>query len=63
LIGATARITVDTPPGELGEALVHAETLIKYPVRALDETTTLRKGDQVRVVQVTNGRLIVTRIT
>lgn len=62
LIGLEARITVDTPPGQIGEAMVQADSIIKYPVRALDETVMLHKGDVVRVYDVVNGRLVVSKL-
>ncbi|GAB4512705.1 MAG: hypothetical protein OHK0046_12640 [Anaerolineae bacterium] len=59
LIGAQARITVDTPAGKVGEALVEADSLIKYPVQATSDDIALKKGDYVEVVNVQNGRLFV----
>lgn len=59
LIGTYARITVDTPPGRTGEALVEGESLIKYPVRATSDDIALKKGDYVEIVRVEKGRLYV----
>lgn len=59
LIGAFARMTVDTPPGQTGEALVESSSLIKYPVRAEGGEIALKKGDYVEIVRVEQGRLYV----
>lgn len=59
LIGTRARMTINTPAGKVGEALVEADSLIKYPVVSLDKETPLNKGDYVEVVDVMNGRLLV----
>ena len=59
LEGKLARITVNTPAGQTGEAMLEAETRMKYPVCAVDTTVTLQKGEMVRVVEVKNGRLYV----
>lgn len=62
LVGAQARITVNIPPGQVGEAMVTAKSVMKYPVVALDRELALHKGDIVQVEQVLNGRLVVTKI-
>ncbi len=56
LIGEFARITVDTPAGQVGEALVESDMVIKYAVRA---EVPLSKGDYVEIVDVEDGRLYV----
>jgi membrane protein implicated in regulation of membrane protease activity len=58
LIGSVARITVNTPAGQTGEALLEGEQLIKYPVRTLDGSA-LQKGDYVEVFEVREGKLFV----
>lgn len=61
LIGSTARVTVDTPAGRLGEALIEEPARMKYAVQHLRDEP-LEKGDMVRVVEVVNGRLHVRKI-
>lgn len=59
LIGTQARITVDTPAGQTGEALVEGDSFIKYAVRAASDEIALKKGDYVEIVNVENGRIYV----
>ena len=59
LIGTQARITVDTPAGQTGEALVEGDSFIKYAVRAANDEIALKKGDYVEIVNVENGRIYV----
>jgi membrane protein implicated in regulation of membrane protease activity len=59
LVGGFARVTVDTPAGQTGEALVEGDTLIKYPVRAVSDDVELKKGDYVEIIEVQGGRLYV----
>lgn len=61
LVGMTARVTVDTPAGKLGEALIEEPARMKYAVQHLQDEP-LEKGDMVRVVEVVNGRLHVRKI-
>ncbi|MEO1164537.1 MAG: NfeD family protein, partial [Chloroflexota bacterium] len=56
LVGTIARVTVDTPAGKLGEALLEEPERMKYPIRHIDDTP-LAKGDEVIVVKVEGGRL------
>lgn len=58
LIGQRARITVGGGGGALAEALVEAETLLKYPARTADDAP-LVHGDQVIIVGVEGGVLLV----
>lgn len=58
LVGVQARITVNTPAGKLGEALLEEPERMKYPVKHIHDEP-LEKGDIVTVVEVKNGRLIV----
>ena len=59
LIGAFARVTVNTPAGRTGEALVEGKSLLKYPVRVIGEGVELKKGDYVEIVEVRSGCLYV----
>lgn len=61
LIGETARITVNTPAGRTGEALVEDKERIKYAVRNLADEP-LNKGDIVVIEDVRAGRLYVRKI-
>lgn len=58
LIGAVGRVTVDTPAGRYGEALVDAGERIKYTVQHHDGVQ-MNKGDRIVVLSVDNGRLLV----
>jgi hypothetical protein len=58
LIGTTARITVNTPAGRIGEALVESEERIKYPAKNVVNEP-LNKGDIVVIEEVRAGRLYV----
>lgn len=57
-IGMEARMTVNTPPGHIGEALIESETVQKFPAQSADGDA-LTKGDLVAVVNIRDGRLIV----
>ncbi len=59
LIGKMARITVDIPAGQTGEALVESESLIKYAVKAVSDEVELKKGDYVEIIDVHDGRIFV----
>lgn len=59
LIGSLARITVDIPAGQTGEALVESDTLIKYAAKAVSDEVALKKGDFVEIMDVKNGRIYV----
>lgn len=59
LVGLMARVTIDTPPGKVGEALLEGESLVKYPVKATSDEVALQRGDYVEVMYVENGRLYV----
>ncbi len=61
LIGKRARITVDTPAGKLGEALIIDGERIKYAVRHIEDAEPLEKGAIVSIVGINNGRLTVRR--
>ena len=58
LLGKEARVTIFTPAGHVGEALVESGMLMKYPVEAVDGSP-LVKGEIVTVLDVRNGHLIV----
>lgn len=60
LIGSSARVTIDTPEGRTGEALLEGETVGKYPVREINGAA-LHRNDHVDVVDVHGGILLVKR--
>ena len=59
LIGSRARITVNIPAGQTGEALVESESVIKYATKAVDDDVELKKGDYVEIIDVHDGRIFV----
>ncbi len=61
LIGLKARVTVDTPAGSLGEALIEEPERMKYTIQHLQDAP-LNKGDTVQVVEVEGSRLKVRRV-
>ncbi|MDX2138317.1 MAG: hypothetical protein SF123_09500 [Chloroflexota bacterium] len=61
LIGRGAKITIASAPGKTGEALVEADTILKYPVREIDGAA-LQRGDRVAIVDVEGRFLIVRKI-
>lgn len=58
LIGASGRVTVNTPAGRFGEALIDAQERIKYPVKH-HAGAALQKGETIIVLAVDGGRLLV----
>ncbi|MFO7322079.1 MAG: hypothetical protein DIU68_010130 [Chloroflexota bacterium] len=58
LIGVSARVTIDTPAGATGEAMVETAYVSKYPVRDVTNSP-LSRGDYVEVVDVRDGTLYV----
>lgn len=58
LIGASARMTIDTPAGLTGEAMVEGAYVNKYPVKDVTDSA-LSRGDHVEVVDVRDGTLYV----
>lgn len=58
LIGISARITVNTPAGHYGEALIEEPERMKYAVKHIHDKP-LAKGDIVVVINVEAGRLYV----
>lgn len=61
LVGLRARVTVDTPAGSLGEALIEEPERMKYTIQHLQDAP-LNKGDTVQVVEVEGSRLKVRRV-
>lgn len=61
LIGLRARVTVNTPAGKIGEALVEEYERIKYPMKHIVDEA-LQKGDTVEIVDVIGGRLHVQKV-
>lgn len=60
LIGTFARVTIDSPAGKTGEAMVEEPHVTKFPVRETSGAE-LKRGDQVEVVDFSNGILYVKR--
>lgn len=60
LVGNIARVTVDTPAGKLGEAMLEEPERMKYPIKHMDDAP-LSKGETVVVIKVEGGRLYVRR--
>lgn len=60
LIGMIARVTIDTPAGKTGEAIMDSEHVSKFPVRETSGAA-LKRGDQVEVVDSSEGVLYVKR--
>lgn len=58
LVGSTARITIDTPAGKTGEAIIEEGYVAKYPVREAGNNP-LTRGDYVEIVEIRNGTLYV----
>jgi membrane protein implicated in regulation of membrane protease activity len=61
LVGLRARVTVDTPAGSLGEALIEEPERMKYTIEHLKDEP-LEKGETVQVVEVEGSRLKVRRL-
>jgi membrane protein implicated in regulation of membrane protease activity len=61
LVGLRARVTVDTPAGSLGEALIEEPERMKYTIEHLQDEP-LEKGETVQVVEVEGSRLKVRRL-
>lgn len=59
LLGLSARVTIDSPAGKIGEAMVEAEEVRKYPVREINGHA-LYRGDTVEIVDV-SGRVLSVR--
>lgn len=51
LIGATARITIDTPPGRLGEAMIEGQYVEKHTIRE-ESGEALQRGDEVEITDI-----------
>ena len=51
-------MTVDTPMGAIGEALVYGRERHKYGVYN-DTEAPLSKGDTVQILEIRDGRLVV----
>jgi membrane-bound ClpP family serine protease len=60
LIGMIARVTIDTPAGKTGEAIMDNPHVSKFPVRETSGAE-LKRGDQVEVVDFSSGILYVKR--
>ena len=58
LIGKNARVTINSPAGKVGEAMIEAEQLLKFPIKEVNEAPLVR-GDTVKVVDVRGGYLFV----
>ncbi|MCC6804555.1 MAG: hypothetical protein IT319_16850 [Anaerolineae bacterium] len=60
LVGMIARVTIDTPAGKTGEAILDTTDVAKFPVRETSGAE-LKRGDQVEVVDFNSGILYVKR--
>lgn len=60
LVGMNARVTIDTPEGKTGEAIMEGVDVSKYPVREVNGGA-LKRGDQVEVIEFSGGILYVKR--
>jgi membrane protein implicated in regulation of membrane protease activity len=58
LIGTSARVTIDSPEGKTGEAMIEGEHIEKYPVKEVNGAA-LRRGDHVEFVEINGGILYV----
>jgi membrane protein implicated in regulation of membrane protease activity len=58
LIGSSARVTIDAPPGATTEVIIEDGYVTKYAAREVDSHA-LSRGDHVDVVNVENGTLYV----
>lgn len=58
LIGVHARVTIDSPEGKTGEAMIEGEHVEKYPIKEINGAA-LRRGDNVEVVEINGGILYV----
>jgi membrane protein implicated in regulation of membrane protease activity len=58
LIGMSARITINSPAGHTGEAIVEEQYVQKFPVKEMNGAE-LRRGDVVEIVNVSDGTLYV----
>jgi membrane-bound ClpP family serine protease len=58
LIGKSARVTIDSPAGATGEAMVEANYVMKYAVKEINGAA-LQRGDAVEVVDTAAGILYV----
>jgi membrane protein implicated in regulation of membrane protease activity len=51
LIGATARITIDTPAGKVGEAMIEGQYVEKHAIRE-ESGEALVRGDEVEITDI-----------
>jgi membrane protein implicated in regulation of membrane protease activity len=56
IIGATARVTIDTPSGMTGEIMVEKGEIARYAVKEINGEA-LRRGDLVEIVSVEGNQL------
>lgn len=56
LIGQSARVTIDSPAGKIGEAMVEEGEIRKYPIKEMSGLA-LQRGDTVEIVDI-NGRFL-----
>lgn len=56
LLGMPARVTIDSPAGKTGEALIEGEQILKYPIKEVTGAA-LKRGDIVEVVNI-EGRFL-----
>jgi membrane protein implicated in regulation of membrane protease activity len=58
LIGKSARVTIDSPEGKTGEAIIEANYVLKYAVKEINSEA-LQRGDTVEIVDTASGILFV----
>jgi membrane protein implicated in regulation of membrane protease activity len=58
LLGKTARVTINSASGKVGEAMIEAEQVLKFPIKEVNDAP-LQRGDAVQVVDVRGGYLFV----
>jgi membrane protein implicated in regulation of membrane protease activity len=56
LVGKSARVTIDSPAGATGEAMVETNFVAKYSVKEINSEA-LQRGDTVEIVDTANGIL------
>ncbi|HLA44257.1 MAG TPA: hypothetical protein VJZ27_12515 [Aggregatilineales bacterium] len=58
LIGRIARVTINSPAGKVGEVMIEAEQLLKFPVKEIHDAA-LHRGDTVNIIDISGGTLLV----
>ena len=61
LIGQMARATISTPAGKTGEAMIEQGSVMKFPVREMNNAP-LQRGDMLEIVEVRGNQLVVKKV-